>query len=121
MIGAIVEGERTHFRVWAPKPRTIELELVAPRSERIAMRAVGDGWFEASVDGVGAGARYYYVFDGERRRPDPASRALPDGVHGPSEVVDARAFGWRHSRRPRRMRDLVIYELHVGTFTQKGT
>ena len=121
MVGAIVDGERTHFRVWAPKPRSIELELVAPRSERVAMRAAGDGWFEATVDGIGAGARYYYVLDGERRRPDPASRALPEGVHGPSEVVDARAFTWRHSRRPRRMRDLIIYELHVGTFTRQGT
>ncbi len=121
MIGAIVDGERTQFRVWAPKPRSIELEIVAPRAHKVAMKPVGGGYFEASVDGIGAGARYFYLLDGERRRPDPASRALPDGVHGPSEVVDARAFHWRHSRRPRRMRELIIYELHVGTFTRAGT
>src|SRR5438874_2331899 len=121
MIGAIVDGERTQFRVWAPKPRSIELQLVSPLKERIAMQAAGGGWFEAVVDGIGAGARYYYLLDGERRRPDPASRALPDGVHGPSQVVDARAFAWRHARRPRRLRELVIYELHVGTFTRAGT
>ena len=121
MIGAIVDGERTLFRVWAPKPRAIELEIVAPRAQRVAMKPVGGGWFEAAVDGVGAGARYFYLLDGERRRPDPASRALPDGVHGPSEVVDPRAYKWRHPRRPRPMRELIIYELHVGTFTRAGT
>jgi len=101
MIGAIVDGNRTNFRVWAPKPRSLELELVAPRTERIAMRDAGGGWREAVVEGIGAGARYFYLLDGERRRPDPASRALPDGVHGPSEVVDPRAFAWRNARRPR--------------------
>jgi maltooligosyltrehalose trehalohydrolase len=121
MIGAIVDGGSTHFRVWAPKPRTIELELVEPRTERIPMRDVGNGYREAVVDGIGAGARYFYLLDGERRRPDPASRALPDGVHGASEVLDLRGWAWRHARRPRRMRDLVLYELHVGTFTPEGT
>ncbi|MGZ3428548.1 MAG: alpha-amylase family glycosyl hydrolase, partial [Polyangia bacterium] len=121
MIGATVEGDRTHFRVWAPRPRSIELELIAPQPKRVPMHAAGDGWFSATVDGVGAGARYCYLLDGERRRPDPAARALPDGVHGAAEVVDARAFAWKHPRRPRRMRELVIYELHVGTFTPEGT
>ncbi|MGZ3404830.1 MAG: malto-oligosyltrehalose trehalohydrolase [Polyangia bacterium] len=121
MIGATVEGDRTHFRVWAPRPRSIELELIAPRAERVPLHAAGDGWFSATVDGVGAGARYFYLLDGERRRPDPAARALPDGVHGAAEVVEARAFHWKHPRRPRRMRELVIYELHVGTFTPEGT
>ena len=61
------------------------------------MRDAGGGWREATVEGVGAGARYFYLLDGERRRPDPASRAQPDGVHGPSEVVDPRRFAWRHA------------------------
>jgi maltooligosyltrehalose trehalohydrolase len=121
MVGAVVEGDRTHFRVWAPRPRSVELELIAPRAERVAMRAAGDGWFTATVEGVGAGARYSYLLDGERRRPDPAARALPEGVHGPAEVVDAGVFAWKHPRRPRRMRELVIYELHVGSFTGEGT
>ena len=120
MVGAIVEGERTRFRVWAPKPKSIELEIVAPRKERVALRDAGDGTFEATVDGIGAGARYCYLLDGERR-PDPASRAQPDGVHGASEVVDPRQFAWKHARRPRRMRDLIVYELHVGTFTRAGS
>jgi maltooligosyltrehalose trehalohydrolase len=120
-IGAIVRDNGTLFRIWAPKPRSLELELLTPEPRRVPLAAVGGGWLEAFVDGVGAGARYSYVVDGERRRPDPAARALPDGVHGPAEVVDPRAFAWKHPRRPRRLRDLVIYELHVGTFTRAGT
>jgi maltooligosyltrehalose trehalohydrolase len=119
--GAIVRDTGTLFRVWAPKPKSIELLLVGEREQRVSMQDAGNGWREAFVDGVGAGVRYFYLLDGERRRPDPAARALPDGVHGPAEVVDPRTFAWKHARRPRRMRDLVIYELHVGTFTREGT
>src|SRR5579872_6849535 len=110
-LGATVEGHRTRFRVWAPRPRKIELLIVAPPSNerRVAMEAKADGYFEACVEGVGAGARYFYLLDGERRRPDPASRAQPDGVHGASEVVDPRAFQWRHATAARPLAEYVIY------------
>ncbi|HEX4457255.1 MAG TPA: alpha-amylase family glycosyl hydrolase, partial [Polyangia bacterium] len=124
-VGAVVESGGVRFRVWAPKPRTIAVEVVAsPASKNgrtIALKPTGDGWFEGFADGLGAGARYHFVLDGERRRPDPASRAQPDGVHGPSAVVDAAAFQWSQPRRPRPMSELVVYELHVGTFTRGGT
>jgi maltooligosyltrehalose trehalohydrolase len=120
-VGAFAVAGGTHFRVWAPKPRTIELELVSPLARRLPLRAAGDGWHEAFVEDLGAGARYCYVLDGERRRPDPASRAQPDGVHGPSAVVDPAAFGLVQPRRPRPMAEHVVYELHVGTFTREGT
>ncbi len=71
---------------------------------------------------LGPGARYLYVLDGERERPDPASRAQPDGVHGPSEVVDTGAFAWTDEGwRGLALRNMVIYELHVGAFTPEGT
>ncbi len=120
-IGAVVESAGVRFRVWAPKPRTIAVEIVAPDARTIALKPTGDGWFEGFADGLGAGARYQFVLDGERRRPDPASRAQPEGVHGPSAVVDASAFRWSHPRRRRPMNELVVYELHVGTFTRGGT
>jgi maltooligosyltrehalose trehalohydrolase len=82
--------------------------------------AVG-GYFTATTRG-GAGLRYFYVLDGERRRPDPASRALPEGVHGPSEVVDTGAFAWTDPGwRGMALRDMVLYEIHVGAFTPEGT
>jgi maltooligosyltrehalose trehalohydrolase len=105
----------TSFRVWAPRPARIELVL---GERRLPMTPAGDGWYEAHA-AVGAGARYAYLLDGERRRPDPASRSQPDGVHGDSEVVGP--FQWRHRQPARPLREWVIYELHVGTFTREGT
>src|SRR5439155_51034 len=76
------------------------------------------GIFEMTVPRVGAGARYQYRLDGERHRPDPTSRWQPDGVHGPSAVVDPTAFAWTDAGfRGHALADLVFYELHVGAFT----
>ena len=122
-IGASFDSTGTKFRVWAPRPRRVQLEIVG-YPEPLPLTATGDGYFEASVANLPAGARYRYLLDdGEqiRARPDPASRAQPDGVHAASAVVDPSSFVWRHPRRPRPMRELVIYELHVGTFTRGGT
>src|SRR5512141_1483427 len=86
-LGAICLGrDRVQFRVWAPERESIELHVVAPRDERIALTRTGDGYHETTVDRLPAGARYFYVVNG-RERPDPASRLQPEGVHGPSEVV----------------------------------
>jgi maltooligosyltrehalose trehalohydrolase len=75
-----------------------------------------------TVDDVTPGNRYGYRIDGRGPLPDPVSRSQPDGVHGLSEVVDPNAFRWRDaSWRGVSLADLVIYELHVGTFTPEGT
>src|SRR5438105_13897169 len=113
-MGALVDDGGTSFRVWAPRPKRVELLL---DERRLAMKDAGGGWLETRVEGVGAGARYFYLLDGERRRPDPASRSQPDGVHAASEVVDPRAFSWKHARPSRPLGEWIIYELHVGAFT----
>jgi len=80
------------------------------------------GYFELMVSGVEPGARYRYVLDGQKERPDPASRFQPEGVHGSSEVIDPEAFQWSDdgwAGIP--FHQLIIYELHVGTFTKEGT
>jgi maltooligosyltrehalose trehalohydrolase len=86
------------------------------------MRRVANGLFEATVSEASAGDRYGYTIDEGAPLPDPASRYQPAGVHGPSEIIDAGVFTWHderwHGHAPR---DLVIYELHVGTFTAEGT
>jgi maltooligosyltrehalose trehalohydrolase len=80
------------------------------------------GIFEAIVPGVEEGARYQYRLDGEHYRPDPASRWQPDGVHGASVVIDPGRFNWTDGHfRGHALADLVLYELHVGTFTPQGT
>jgi maltooligosyltrehalose trehalohydrolase len=79
-----------------------------------------EGFFTARTADLAPGSRYRFVLDGARAIPDPASRFQPEGVHGPSEVIDGSTFAWQH-RAPPLPDDLVIYELHVGTFTPEGT
>jgi maltooligosyltrehalose trehalohydrolase len=120
-VGATVEDGGTRFTVYAPVPRKIEVALMRAEGRRLVpMRATGGGYFEAFVPGVGHGARYGYVLDGDLL-PDMASRSQPEGVHAPSEVLDYKALPLSQPPRPRSMREVVLYELHIGTFTQKGT
>jgi maltooligosyltrehalose trehalohydrolase len=120
-LGAIVEPGGTRFCIWAPTPRRIELEILSPRAQRIPLDVDEDGYAELLLEGVGAGARYFFLLDGERRRPDPASRSQPEGVHGASEVVDPSRFVWQHAFRGYEMSEYILYELHIGTFTREGT
>ncbi len=86
------------------------------------MKKSADGLFSAFVEGVSPGDRYRYRVDGRGPFPDPASRFQPEGVHGPSEVIDPRSFSWSDSDwRGSGLDGLVIYEIHVGTFTSEGT
>jgi maltooligosyltrehalose trehalohydrolase len=108
------------FAVWAPRCRSVDL-VVDGRAPR-AMRADGDGRFTITLADVGVGTKYQYRLDGERYRPDPASRWQPEGVHGPSVVVDPTAFEWTDAAfAGHALADLVFYELHVGAFTTAGT
>jgi maltooligosyltrehalose trehalohydrolase len=117
-------GGGTHFRVWAPAARTIDLVLErpgAPPDVRPMQREPGD-FFEGTFADVVPGDRYRYRLDGGGPFPDPASRCQPDGVHGASMVVDPAAFRWSDEGwRGVGLGDLVLYELHVGTFTEDGT
>lgn len=120
--GAELAGGGVRFRLWAPALESLAMEVTTTASVQVhAMKRRDGGWFERTVDGIGAGARYAFVVDG-RRVPDPASRSNPDDVHGPSAVVDPAAYDWTDvDWRGRRWEDAVIYELHVGTFTEQGT
>jgi len=122
--GAWHEGSTTRFRVWAPTSAEVTLEIEAPaeRAGSHACSRAGDGCFVASVPRLPAGARYRYRLDGRGPFPDAASRHQPDGVHGPSAIVDPRAYAWQDAGwRGRRLDELTIYELHVGTFSPEGT
>ena len=123
-LGAHMVGDATRFRVWAPEARrvtaVIESPGRAPREE--TLQADPDGFHGAVVTGVSAGDRYRYRLDGGNPLPDPASRCQPEGVHGPSAVVDWRSFPWSDGDWTGiALEDTVLYELHVGTFTPEGT
>jgi maltooligosyltrehalose trehalohydrolase len=111
-------GGRTAFRVWAPRAREVAVEV---RGADVPLEAEGQGVF-AGEAGAGAGDDYRYVIDGGARLPDPCSRFQPEGVRGPSRVVDPAAFAWTAAGWEGLDPDaLVVYELHVGTFTPEGT
>jgi len=111
-----------HFRVWAPKPRRVELVLEGPSPAVRPLRAEADGYWSASVLEAAPGSLYRFRLDGEGPFPDPASRFQPDGPLGPSQVIDPGAFRWSDDGwRGIRLRGQVLYELHVGTFSPEGT
>jgi maltooligosyltrehalose trehalohydrolase len=115
-----LDGGRFGFRVWAPRAQTVELCLLEP--ERVVpLEPEGNGYFAGAAEAV-AGERYRYRLDGGDELPDPASRWQPDGVHGPSALVDASAFAWTDGGfRAPPLDEYVLYELHVGTFSEPGT
>src|SRR3954453_20496693 len=108
---------RTEFRVWAPNPDEIRLRV---NGTDHALQAAGFGIFEATVD-AGEGDDYVYVLDGAEL-PDPCSRWQPEGLRGPSRIVDPLAFAWTDGEfRAPNLPDSIIYELHIGTFSPEGT
>jgi maltooligosyltrehalose trehalohydrolase len=112
---------KCRFRVWAPAVQKVKVCIVSPNERIVPMKKNDRGYHEAVASDIEPGTRYFYDLDGARQRPDPASRHQPEGVHGPSQVIDP-AFPWEDSPWfgiP--LRDYVLYELHVGTYTAAGT
>jgi malto-oligosyltrehalose trehalohydrolase len=112
------------FRFWAPQCRKVRICLESPDGGTSirTMRAGSGGWHTLLDAGARPGTRYQYVLPDDLRVPDPASRFQPQDVHGPSEVIDPTAYQWRDgSWVTRPWHEAVIYELHVGTFTEAGT
>ena len=120
----VLAGGQVRFRLWAPDAGRVELVLESPRGPAriLPLEKYADGWIDFTTGEARAGSRYRYRIDGGTQVPDPASRCNPQGVHGPSEVVDPEAFAWTDDEwRAPPWRESVIYELHVGTFTPEGT
>jgi maltooligosyltrehalose trehalohydrolase len=108
--------------VWAPDATTIEVEFQSPELTPSPLERFPDGTFGGLIRSISVGTRYRYRIDGGQSFPDPASRFQPEGVHGPSEVIDPSGFPWTDAGWDGVARaDLVVYELHVGTFTPEGT
>ena len=108
------------FDVWAPEAKAVDLVI---GERRIALQPAGDGGHWQGEAQISADEGYRYSLDGGAPLPDPRSRWQRDGVHGPSYVIDPAAL--RSSEqgdefRAVPLRDAIIYELHVGTFTSEG-
>jgi maltooligosyltrehalose trehalohydrolase len=117
-LGAVVAGDTTTFRVWAPAARRVDVVL---RDRVVPMAPEPDGGFAVTTHAA-AGERYRFRLDGDLALPDPMSRAQPDGVRGPSQIVDPSQFRWTGADRlGLRLDTLAVYEIHVGTFSREGT
>jgi maltooligosyltrehalose trehalohydrolase len=120
-IGATYQGGgRCRFRVWAPRIQRVEIHILKPRNRLVSLHAE-DGYHDAVLEDVEPGTHYLYRLDGDKERPDPASRFQPEGVHGASQVIDD-GFPWEDQGWggiP--LASYVLYELHVGTFCPQGT
>jgi maltooligosyltrehalose trehalohydrolase len=104
---------RTRFRLWAPAQEKVSVEIGA---REIAMQRDADGWHEVEAN-CGAGTAYRYKLGDGTVVPDPASRGQADDVHGPSLVVDPRAYRWRTTDwMGRPWHEAVLYELHAGAY-----
>jgi maltooligosyltrehalose trehalohydrolase len=121
-LGATYLGDgRCQFVVWAPLAREVDIHFTAPQERMVSLSKEARGYYQGTVEGAEPGSLYFYRLNGRDEYPDPASRFQPRGVHGPSRVVDSR-FPWTDgdwSGIP--LKDYIIYELHVGTFTSAGT
>jgi malto-oligosyltrehalose trehalohydrolase len=118
--GAEPAAGGVRFRLWAPRAEAVSLQLDGADRAAIAMAREAEDWFALTTALAGPGTRYRYVVDG-KAFPDPASRHQPEGVHGPSEVFDPEAYDWSDlAWRGRPWEEIVLYELHVGTFSETG-
>jgi len=116
-----LDGGRCQFLVWAPHAENVEVHIISPREKMAPLDRSGNGYHGGVVEDAGPGALYRFRLNGSLERPDPASRLQPQGVHGPSQVVDS-TFGWTDDAwRGLPLRRYILYEVHVGTFTADGT
>ncbi|MBN9042490.1 MAG: malto-oligosyltrehalose trehalohydrolase [Rhizobiales bacterium 62-47] len=117
--GTTVSADGVHFRLWAPRQETVSIVI---ERQSFVLHPILDGWHEIFVPHAKASTLYQYRLADGQRVPDPASRFQPFDVHGPSEVIDPACYAWNDQGwRGRPWEEAVIYELHVGTFTPRGT
>jgi maltooligosyltrehalose trehalohydrolase len=120
-LGATVHGDLVDFHLWAPSLSSVALRIL-PRNaapQEFPMLPSSDGYWSLTLP-ASPGDRYQYLV-GDLALPDPVSRLLPEGVHGPTEIVDP-AFPWSDDLWPGLpLSSYVLYELHIGTFTPGGT
>jgi maltooligosyltrehalose trehalohydrolase len=122
-IGAEPQQGAVHFRLWAPASENVavEIERDAGSLNPFSLKLEGNGYFSGLMPDAKVGDRYKIRLD-SGAFPDPASRFQPDGPHGPSQIIDPDAFKWTDEEwRGFEPKEIVLYEMHIGTFTSEGT
>ena len=118
-IGINIQQDGTaSVRVWSPLANSIGLKI---SGRKISLEKQDYGYWHLHTDEISLGDRYTFLIDEEKEYPDPASLSQPDGVHGPSVVVDLTRFTWSDkSWKNISLGEYIIYELHTGTFSDQG-
>lgn len=112
------EGE-VLFRIWAPDLERLRVQIAGRNRE---MLPAGQGWFTLTTDGIAQGTPYQFVMPDGALMADPASRAQAGGIDEPSLIIDPTAYHWHMPHwHGHAWEEAVLYEIHIGTFTQEGT
>lgn len=123
MGGNFLENGDVLFKVWAPRVHSVSVVNIAENKEiRSPMKAIGQGIFELTFEAPLSNFDYFFCINDLELRSDPVSRWQPFGVNGPSRLYNPLSFAWTdHTWKGLPLKDYLIYELHVGTFTSEGT
>ena len=114
------ENGKCTFTIWAPECNSVNVIILASPEVTWPMEKDERGYWCVTIDHVTPGMLYWFHLDGDLRRPDPASRWQPKGVHGPSAVV-SKKFNWTDDEwQGMEPAEMIIYELHTGTYTAAG-
>jgi maltooligosyltrehalose trehalohydrolase len=121
--GARFISENTcEFVVWAPFANSVQLIITEPSPKILSLCEESSSYWRIKIEDCMAGVRYFYKIDDRSPLPDPASLSQPLGVSGASEVVRLNTIKWDDQKwKNIPLEEMLIYELHVGTFTDKGT
>lgn len=120
-LGVTFEKGKGRVVIWAPTLSALEICL-PEHEKRLPLSRDEYGYWSLTTEEIKPGDRYRFVLNGNTERPDPASLAQSEGVHGASEAVDLTKFRWTDSAWANLpLEEYIMYELHTGTFTPEGT
>ncbi|MDB5231249.1 MAG: malto-oligosyltrehalose trehalohydrolase [Chitinophagaceae bacterium] len=115
------EDKSYSFSVWAPLKNKVQLHFISPVDKFYNLEQDAEGYWHITIHDLQPGARYLYVLDGDER-PDIASLSQPEGVHKASELLNIYQFEWADQAwEGLPLEQMIIYELHVGSFTNERT
>jgi maltooligosyltrehalose trehalohydrolase len=122
MRSALLQNNGWLFKVWAPEKEEMVLHVVKPFDKEYPMVKDGEGNFTLAVETKEKELQYFFRPNRDKDLPDPASGYQPEGVHGPSQTVDHSSYKWTDDEwKAPALKELIIYELHIGVFTPEGT